>query len=642
MRAADLRAISPVTLSDEVIETLLSISEADWSAVASEALAVLERVMRQPIRDTDLDDLRNTVPMQVSVRLNALNAAVVSALVRDLIVPNRALNQDATQRATENRLNAIAPETRTFEAGQVIIQAGTRVTDLDLEALTAFNQNRGQGYQLQTFVRSLLTALLTLAIAIMLIVRTTPTLLRNLRDLWIAEGVFLIGVVVFGLVNTGEFTRFLFPAAAVPILILGVAGLPLALGSAVLQGFLFALLGDGSLQLFAFIFFGSAIGALVLRRTERLTRYFFVGLVIGLVNASVVLIFALGGSVDAVQIGWSVLLSALNGMIATTGALIGLYVITLLFNLPTSIRLLELSLPNQELLQRLLREAPGTYQHSLQVANLAEQAANEIGADVDLVRVAALYHDVGKMQNAVFFVENQAEGSNPHDSLNDPFRSADIIISHVPDGDRLARQYGLPRRIRQFIWEHHGTTRVAFFLNAALGRAGAPEEVDQNLFAYPGPKPRSRESGILMLADSCESVVRARKPANKQEIAIIVREVVESRIADGQLDECELTLRDIEQIRRIFVEMLQGVYHPRINYPGTMMRLHTQEAAAVAVPADAKPRAVEKKATREVLAADDEGPVEVVPSIRKAKPAPSPDDGTSSIADAGSVKHDSA
>jgi len=265
------------------------------------------------------------------------------------------------------------------------------------------------------------------------------------------------------------------------------------------------------------------------------------------------------------SIGSLLLYCFLNGILSAVVAIGVLYLVSVIFNYPTAVKLLELSQPNHPLLQRLLREAPGTYQHSLQVANLSEQAANAIGANDDLVRVAALYHDIGKMANPAFFTENQVEGINPHDVLNDPARSADIIISHVTDGERIARQYRLPSRVRDFILEHHGT-QILHFYQMALEQADDDEVVDEEQFTYPGPKPQSKETAILMLADTCEATVRARKPTRKPEILEIVQQSIEGKIKAGQLDESGLTLNDLKTIKRVFVDMLQGIFHPRISY----------------------------------------------------------------------------
>lgn len=268
----------------------------------------------------------------------------------------------------------------------------------------------------------------------------------------------------------------------------------------------------------ALILVGGIIGALALRRSERLNSFFFAGLMVFIGYVAVAISFVVT-STDPNRVTELILLilySFMNGILTAAATIAAMYIITLLFNLPTALKMIELSQPNQPLLQRLLREAPGTYQHSLQVANLCEQAANAIGADAQLIHVAALYHDIGKMLNPAFFTENQRDMGNPHDALNDPYRSAEIIISHITEGDELAKQYRLPTRIRDFIREHHGTQEVFVFYQQALALAdGDASQVDANDFRYPGPKPQSRETAIMMLADGAEASVRARQPKNK-------------------------------------------------------------------------------------------------------------------------------
>jgi putative nucleotidyltransferase with HDIG domain len=243
-----------------------------------------------------------------------------------------------------------------------------------------------------------------------------------------------------------------------------------------------------------------------------------------------------------------------------------LFLIGPLFDITTTMRLVELGRPDHPLLQRLLREAPATYHHSLMVANLAEQAAERIGADAMLTRVGAYYHDVGKIARPYFFTENQVEGVNPHDRL-DPQTSAEVIIDHVRDGLELARRYRLPRRVRAFIPEHHGTNWVSFLYDKAVQLAGDASLVDENDFRHIGPKPQSRETALVMMADACEATVRSTRPSNAEEVAEIVNRIIDRRVADGQLSECNLTLRDLELVRETFVSVLKGVFHPRIQYP---------------------------------------------------------------------------
>jgi len=215
----------------------------------------------------------------------------------------------------------------------------------------------------------------------------------------------------------------------------------------------------------------------------------------------------------------------------------------------------------------------------LQVANLAELAAERIGADAQLVRVGALYHDIGKLHAPLFFVENQAEGVNPHETLS-PRDSARIIIAHVIEGEKLARRERLPHIFIDFIRQHHGTTRVLYFYGKALEAANGDESaVNPAHFTYPGPRPRSREAAILMLADTSESVIRSKRTRDKQEIADIVHEIVQSRLMDGQLDESGLTVNDLKVIQEVFVSSLQGVFHPRITYPA--LPRDTQEIKAL-------------------------------------------------------------
>jgi putative nucleotidyltransferase with HDIG domain len=250
---------------------------------------------------------------------------------------------------------------------------------------------------------------------------------------------------------------------------------------------------------------------------------------------------------------------------------IGLFLTGSWLGIRTYGQLHELARLNQPLLQQLLRRAPGTYHHSLMVANLAEQAAERIGADGLLARVGAYYHDVGKLVRPNFFVENQLDGNNGHDRL-DPRTSAQIIISHVNDGLDLAKEYHLPRAVQAFIPEHQGTGLVKYFYHQACKQADTPACVDEADFRYAGPKPQSRETAIVMLADSCEAAVRAAHPSSNGEIDKIVQRITDDKLISGELDECGLTGRDLDQICQAFVEMLRGVFHPRIQYPQEVKR----------------------------------------------------------------------
>jgi hypothetical protein len=248
----------------------------------------------------------------------------------------------------------------------------------------------------------------------------------------------------------------------------------------------------------------------------------------------------------------------------------------------TNLQLIELSRPDHPLLQQILRNAPGTYQHSLQVANLAEQAARAIDANPLLTRVGALYHDLGKSQRPQYFIENQVAGQNVHDQL-DPKTSADIILGHVREGLDLARKYRIPDSIRSFITEHHGTLETTYQYNEAVEAAGGDEtSLDRRDFRYPGPRPRTRETALLMLADGVEAAARAETPEDEQAIDDLVRWVIEDRMTKGQLDRTNLTLKDLDTIRKSFVSTLKNIYHPRVRYPNANAKETRREPIAPA------------------------------------------------------------
>ncbi len=249
------------------------------------------------------------------------------------------------------------------------------------------------------------------------------------------------------------------------------------------------------------------------------------------------------------------------------------------FGILTVFQLLELANPSQPLLRRLLVETPGTYHHSLMVGNLAERAAEAIGGDPLVTRVAAYYHDIGKLANPLGFIENQAGGENVHDTL-DPEVSAAIVKQHVADGIDLAYKSKLPKALIAYIPQHHGTAIMGYFYGRARERAAEPfgglstpegrqaaDAVDQRPFRHSGPKPQSREAAIIMLSDSVEASVRSLESRDEPAIRAMVTRIIEERIADGQFDECDLTLRDLEHIREAFVAQLLGMYHTRIAYP---------------------------------------------------------------------------
>ena len=236
-----------------------------------------------------------------------------------------------------------------------------------------------------------------------------------------------------------------------------------------------------------------------------------------------------------------------------------------IFGFTSTVTLVELSDINNKLLRRLAEEAPGTFQHSMQVANLAAEAANRIGAKSQLVRTGALYHDIGKMENPVFFTENQSGGVNPHKNLGYE-QSAQVVISHVTDGLKLAEKNNLPKVIKDFITTHHGRGKTKYFY-ISWKNEHPGEDPNEEAFTYPGPNPFTKEQAILMMADSVEAASRSLPEYTEESISNLVDKIIDSQVAEGYFKECPITFKDIATVKNVFKEKLKTIYHTRISYP---------------------------------------------------------------------------
>jgi putative nucleotidyltransferase with HDIG domain len=350
--------------------------------------------------------------------------------------------------------------------------------------------------------------------------------------------------------------------------------------------------GNDQLELVAYTFFGGMAGIISIRRGDRLQLFVQAGLMVAIANVLVVATFGFLGSHDArgvIELMGASVLSAAGSAVAAVGTFA---VLGSVFGILTVFQLLELANPSQPLLRRLLVETPGTYHHSLMVGNLAERAAEAIGADPLVTRVAAYYHDIGKLANPLAFIENQSGSDNIHDQL-DPEMSAQILKAHTADGIDIAYKARLPKSLIAFIPQHHGTAPMSYFYARAKGLAAEPygglqtaegtraaAAVDERKFRHAGPKPQTREAALIMLADGVEASVRSLSSRDEPAIRAMVARIIEERVADGQFDECDLTLRDIEKIKEAFVQQLLGMYHQRIAYPqNKVVELESRRAA---------------------------------------------------------------
>jgi hypothetical protein len=555
------------TLTPDVIDSMLTMSNQSWDRVQLETLAVIGDVMRQEIREGRITETRHRVPRMISLDLSDEEAAVATALTRGFVIPNSFLDSEATAEAQSEARENVGPVARRFEQGQVIVREGDRVTAIDIEALDQFGLRQPRT-RWTDLVGAGVLAVLGVTVLYLYLARFEPDVIWKGQQPFLLVLLTTIFVLGSGLmVPSGGVLRYLAPAPALAMLLTATLGRHAGAAAAIFLGAMTGVVADGSLDIAIYAAMGGLIAALALDRVERIGEMFRAGAFVALTHAAVLAVFHLteAGALPSELIA-STLAGVVNGGLSSSLALGALFLIGPLFDIVTTMRLIELSRPEHPLLQRMLREAPATYHHSLMVANLAEQAAENIDANALLTRVGAYYHDVGKIARPYFFSENQTEGLNPHDRL-DPETSAEVLIAHVTDGLKLARRYHLPSRVRAFIPEHHGGSRVSFLYHKAVQLAGDEELVNEEDFRYPGLKPQSRETALVMLADGCEAAVRSSRPQSGEAVAEIVNQIIDQRIDDRQLNESGLTLKDVEVIRQVFASALKGTFHPRIKYP---------------------------------------------------------------------------
>ncbi len=581
-----LQAIEDLMIEPEIGQQLLNLSNVEYGEVKEDIARIISEVMREEIRDDPaaVSEAKRSASTKYSFSLAQGQERVVRALVPQLIVPNSFFNAEATATRREEAAEAVATQWQSVLQGQYIIRVGEEVTPEHVEMLEKLGLTQPE-ISWWYVGRIVMAALLTVALLALYWHRFHRQQHASPRYLVLLGGLmltFALGAKL--LVPTGGLFAYLFPAAAFSMLLAVIYDVRLSIFATLLLGTLIGLAAQESLELMVYVTVGPIFATLALRDAQRINAFFRAGLFAALANITVILVFRLAGDVAPVELLQLIAFSVLNGLISASITLAGFFVVGGLFGMMTTLQLQELSRLDHPLLRDLLRRAPGTYHHSIMVANLAEQAAERVDANSTLVRVGAFYHDVGKMNRPPFFTENQ-EGINPHETL-DPYSSARIIISHVQDGLDLAKKHKLPDRIQDFIAEHHGDRLVVVFCKKAEEQLEEGEQLDESRFRYKGPRPRSRETGLVLLADSVEAASTAVRPDNAEAIERLVDKIIDDHIKDGQLDDSGLTLGDIKSIRESFIDTLKGRFHVRVRYPGNELLAPEQRDAAPA-PQDA-------------------------------------------------------
>ena len=566
----DIRKISVVDFDDGTIEQLLDLSKEDWTMLQEESIRILESVMRNSIRETQVYAQIQNVPAMINYSINQTVSNLVSTIVGRFITANSLYSEELTQKSRDEARAAVQPRERTYVINQTIVQKGQIVSALNYEALNKMglvvSENNPEKYA------SVVCIIIGLGALFLIYVKLEKNIGINDFVQWLViAGLFLVYFIA-GRMFTPNHTLvpYVFPASGLGLTISSLFGL----APAIILSTILAILipyDFSSAIVFTVIYLINSIAAItILGKHRSIGSFLKAGIFSGLVCVPVAISYQfVNAMVTPDTTGLLSIAGAvvLGGVAAAVLSLLCHYIISGWLGIITPTQLMEILRPDSPLLQFMLQRAPGTYQHCLQVSNLAEQAARDIGADPLLTRAGAMYHDVGKANNPQFFVENQVPGAlNLHADMT-PQESAEIIMRHVTDGVELAQQYHLPPRIIDFIKQHHGTNMTRYQYGLAVEKYGA-ENVDPADFTYPGPIPDSKEAALIMLADSVEARARAEKPANKEQIAEIVRSMFNLYSSNGQMDNAPLTFKDISIARTSFERVLQNMYHSRMLYPG--------------------------------------------------------------------------
>lgn len=504
------------------------------------------------------------------------------ALLAQWVQPNLTFNRNASELKKQTILENMKPVYLKIQKDEWIIRAGERITPQDLDEIEAFQQIHGGSGQRASFFLGLLTVIL---IVTLVLYHISKNFLKNLDHTNI-DLVFL-GLVAIGqllLVRIGLFFAeavhlafpgisaeayvYAIPFAVGPLLAAVFLNRNIALVFSIFSSVLITFLFEDRMAMFLFSFVGSVVAIYHTLYWHQRSAFYNAGLFTGLANMAVILCTGLlSPPTPPLDMVLNVSGGFLGGLLS---ALIVAGIAPLLeslFGYTTTNKLLELANLNQPLLQRMIVESPGTYQHSIIVSSLVEAAAEAIGANSLLAKVSAYYHDIGKLTKPLYFIENQQNWKNKHDKLS-PKMSSLVIISHVKDGCDLARRYKIGRTITDIIRQHHGTSIVGFFYEKAQkDKDPSVRSIPESDFRYPGPKPQTKEAGLVLLGDVVEASSRTLTDPTPSRIKNLVQTRIKQVYTDGQLDNCELTLRDLNRIAEVFERTLIAIFHQRIDYP---------------------------------------------------------------------------
>ncbi len=561
-------------ISKESYAQLISMSDTSLKELETVIKAIIETVMEEGVKEDSLERTKTYVIEEFkSLKLPEELKSIGEEIALLTIKPNMVYDREATEKQQQEAMEAVAP-VRVFP-NQVLIEKGTVITAEHKEmlkelGLLARDTKANISLLIGAFCISGVLAG-TLAFAVY----------RFHRDVY-NNNVYLILLVMIILstlvisLGVKTISNYLVPLAAGSMLISILINPGIAVFASFTMSIAIGIMLGSDFAFTLVALSGAIVGVFCTAKVSQRSDLTKAGGIIGGVNFLLItglLLLNNGTFLEILRQSTWGMISGILSSILTIGTLPFLETA---FGITSAIKLLELSNPNQLLLRKLMLDAPGTYHHSIIVGNLAEAGAEAVGADSLLARVGANYHDIGKLKRPYFFIENQLTSDNPHDKLS-PTLSALIITSHVKDGLEIAQEHRLPSSITAFIAQHHGTSLLSFFYNKAMGE-NSEKKADETTYRYEGPRPQTREVAIVMLADCAEAAVRSMSNPTAGKIEGLIRQIIKDKLADGQLDECDLTLKDLDKVALAFSRVLTGIFHTRIEYPDKLKELERKDS----------------------------------------------------------------
>lgn len=563
------------SLSVAEIESLAALSTEEFSSLQSKLDDLIYAAMQSGVKKEAVEETRTKIREEIesSSFSSPFKKLATQLLAKVEIEPNLIYDNLATQELIEKAQNNVKPVVVSVQEGEIIVRQGEIVTPLHLEKM----QHLGLigNYSLSVRLLGLLfLILIVFFIFIFYLYQFQKDVWQNQKYLKLLGLILVITLAMvrfISLVNIGSSADtaaavpFLAPFAFGAMLVAVLLNSEIALFFTLIVSFLAGTIFSDGYAVVLVALISSIAGIFSIKRLTQRADLAKSSIYISLAAAFTVLALALiqGKSINILFL--SILMGVGNGILSSVLTIGILPFLESAFGIATTVRLLELSNPNRPLLKALLTQAPGTYHHSVMVGNLGEAAAEAIGADTFLVRAGAYYHDIGKIKRPYFFAENQFGSENPHDRLA-PSLSTLIITSHVKDGLEMGKKEGLPPELLDFIAQHHGTSKVSFFYQKAIDNNPA-ENVAESDFRYEGPKPQTKEAAIVMLADAVEAGARSLTKPTPQRLEGFVKKIIKEKMEDGQLDNSNLTFKELDIITDVFVRTLTSIYHPRIEYP---------------------------------------------------------------------------